>query len=305
MMEQRFDPLGSLAVLGELVRLTAPPAGRCEICEQGLALVAKALGLSGAVLMTRPAAGGPAEYACTWGACHPPDLAPLIEQALASASTVEEDGTEGHPPRRVVLILPGDTGPIGAMALERPLVWDPAARIFARSAARAIGAALRASGIIEEIRDQGEQLERRNIELETLREFAGRVQDRDNENEILEAALDLVLEKIGLRSGWIFWGEADRGRLELAAARGVSEVWVRHAREEGVGTCLCGDVFITGKLRFARNTTDCPRMPDILCGRDSVAHACIPLKFERGVLGVMNIANRTGQIFGAEELQFL
>ena len=36
-----------------------------------------------------------------------------------------------------------------------------------------------------------------------------------------------------------------------------------------------------------------------------MTHACIPLKFERGVLGVMNIANRPGQIFTPEELHFL
>jgi signal transduction histidine kinase len=35
-----------------------------------------------------------------------------------------------------------------------------------------------------------------------------------------------------------------------------------------------------------------------------MTHACIPLKFERGILGVMNIANRPGSLFAPEELQF-
>jgi len=44
--------------------------------------------------------------------------------------------------------------------------------------------------------------------------------------------------------------------------------------------------------RFARNTTDCPRMPEIVSGPEPIPHACIPLRFERGIYGVMNIASR-------------
>ncbi len=305
MGKPRFDTLGSLAVLGEIVRLTAPPAGRSEICEQGLALTAKALGLGGAALLQRPAPGSLLEVCCSWGACETTALARLAERAVASSSPAEEGAGNGAPPDRVALILPGDTGPIGVIGLERPADWGPSARIFARSAARAIAAALRAAAVIEEIRDQGELLARRNTELEALREFIGRVQDHESEGEILEAALDLVLEKLGLRAAWIFWGEEKTERLELGASRGVSPEFVRRSRESGIGTCLCQDVFRTGRLMFARNTTECPRMPELLSGDESSPHACIPLKFERGVLGVMNVANRPGRVFSGEELQFL
>ncbi len=64
-------------------------------------------------------------------------------------------------------------------------------------------------------------------------------------------------------------------------------------------------MFATGKLRFARNTTDCPRMPEIVSGAEPVPHACIPLRFERGIYGVMNIASRHGQVFSPEELAYL
>jgi two-component system sensor histidine kinase HydH len=301
----RFDPVGSLAVLGEIVRLTAPPAGRSEICEQGLALTAKALGLGGAALLERPAGESPLEVRCAWGTCDAEAARRVAERAISSSSTATDGGAEGGVPERVALVLPGDTGPIGAIALERPTDWGPSARLFARSAARAIAAALRAAAVIEEIRDQGEILARRNAELEALREFIDRVQDRGSEGEILEASLDLVLEKLGLGAGWIFWGEEKKGQLELAAARGVSPGFVRRSRESGIGTCLCQDVFRTGRLAFARNTTECPRMPELLLGGESPAHACIPLKFERGVLGVMNIANRPGRVFTGEELHFL
>ena len=136
--------------------------------------------------------------------------------------------------------------------------------------------------------------------------MAGSLQGLPTAEAMLQAALDLVLEKLGLEAGWVLWGESDRGELELAASRGISERFVRKARNEGIGECLCRDVFETGRLRFARNTTECPRMPEMIEGPGGlVSHACIPLKFERGTLGVMNIANRPGRTFSPQELQFL
>src|SRR5438552_2601140 len=56
----------------------------------------------------------------------------------------------------------------------------------------------------------------------------------------------------------------------------------------------------------ARNTTQCPRMPDIVEGLSApVAHACIPLRFDRGTRGVLNVAARLGQLFTEDELRFL
>ena len=305
MRDAEFDATGGMAVLGELARLTAAPAGLGEICDQGLSLMVKALGPARASLFLRRTSGSLLDAAATWGESCLPDLAPLAERALALLSPVETVD-EGDRALRVALPLTGGDGPVGAIVLDRPRHWNPAARIFARSATRAIAAALGASRVIGGIRSQGEMLAKRNIELEALREFAGRIQVQEGgEREILEAALDLVLEKLGLEAGWIFWGEANRGTLELAASRGVAEEFVCEARERGIGDCLCKDVFRTGRRMEARNTTECPRLPHLVRGSGPIAHASIPLQFERGALGVMNIANRPGQVFTAAELQFM
>jgi signal transduction histidine kinase len=77
-------------------------------------------------------------------------------------------------------------------------------------------------------------------------------------------------------------------------------------RTEGLGECLCPEVFWSGHRMQARNTTQCPRMPDIIEGlRAPVAHACIPLRFDRGRRGVLNVAARPGQLFNEDELRFL
>jgi signal transduction histidine kinase len=158
---------------------------------------------------------------------------------------------------------------------------------------------------LDRSRAQRELPAQSNVGLEALRDLGIRLQGLQREDAMLETALELALDRLALASGWIFWGEVATGRLELAAARGVSEAFIAEARERGIGLCLCRDVFATGRLMFARNTVDCPRLPDMIGSAAPMTHACIPLKFERGILGVMNIANRPGQIFSPQELQFL
>lgn len=303
-MKTELDPAAAIALLGELVRLTAPPATQDEICDQGLGVLARALGFKDGILLLRDGTGSATRIGASRGA----DLRGDLVRA-ATAALEFRDGTTPPPHEApltcITLALPDEGGPMGVVVFVAPQVWDPVAASFARSGAGTLAASLRVARIMEQSRSQRELLARRNVALETLRELAGRLQGILREDEMLQAALDLVLEKLGLSSGWIFWGEEGGGRLDLAAARGISEEFVRQSREKGVGTCLCQDVFTTGRLMFARNTLDCPRMPDLHCPGGEVSHACVPLKFERGILGVMNIANRPGQVFTPQELQFL
>ncbi len=300
-----FDTAEALDLLGELARLIAPPAIPEEIGGQGVLLISRGLGAPGGLVLVRRTPDAPAEVAAAWGSVSTAEATRAGERALGGPEPVVEKERDGRSPARVALPLPGNAGPVGALVIERPAHWDAAARGFARSAARAIAAALEASRTIGESRKQRELMAQRNVELEALRDLADRLQGVESEPALLQGALDLVLQKLGLEAGWIFWGESARGRLELAAARGVSDTFLRQAREEGIGTCLCVDVFETGRLAMARNTTECPRLPDLVCGREPMTHACIPLKFERGIRGVMNIANRAGKLFTPPELRFL
>ena len=306
MPKAEFDPLRGVTLLGDLAQLTAPSAGREEICDQGLALITRALGARGGVVLIRVDPKTPPRISCRCGKVVDEEVAATARSCAASGGMVEEAGVRGGIPSRVGLPLPGEMGIAGVLVLDHPATWDPASRVFAASAARTLSSALRAYQILGETHLQGELLARRNVELEVLREMAGSLQGLPTAEAMLQAALDLVLEKLGLEAGWVLWGESERGELELAASRGISESFVRKARNEGIGECLCRDVFETGRLRFARNTTECPRMPEMIEGPGGlVSHACIPLKFERGTLGVMNIANRPGRTFSPQELQFL
>ena len=291
--------------LGELVRLTASPASRDEICGQGVSLIAGALGCRGALLLLRDEPDSAAVESTSWGVVSGSAMREMALSTLEEGEAVRRTGGRGGNAARVALLLPGDVSPIGVLVIEKPARWNSSAQGLATAAVRTIAAALQAERRFQGCRAQGESLAKRNVELETIREIAFSLQDLEGEEEILQGALDIVLRRLGLEAGWIFWGEEDQGRLELAVCRGIEDAFVRRARTEGIGHCLCQDVFQSGDLRVARNTTECPRLPELVSGSGHKSHACIPLKFERGVLGVMNIAARPGQLFTPEELQFL
>ncbi len=297
-MARRFDPSGGLALLGELVSCMPPTAGEPEICDQGLRIAMKALGATAGAVLLRAADENEPRLAASAGEAE--SLLAGREAAPREPVEIREEAGE----YRVALALQGVHGCIGTILLRLP-AWDPQATAFAQALAKALASALAASRKMDESRLQGELLARRNVQLETLRELGDRMQAKSTAEEILDAALQLVLRKLGLHAGWIFWGESSRGTLELAACRGVQERFVRQAREIGIGPCLCQDVFTSGKLLVARNTQECPRLPDLLPGGSCTTHACIPLKFERGVEGVLNIAGRAGSAFSEEELKFL
>jgi signal transduction histidine kinase len=156
------------------------------------------------------------------------------------------------------------------------------------------------------VRTLNQEIRHRERELTILSQVAGRVHGSDDVQEILDIALEEILDRMELKAAWIFVGEQGEQKLHLAASRGVSPAYLDEVRTQGLGLCLCPEVFWSGHRMQARNTTECPRMPDIVAGLKSpVAHACIPLKLEGATKGVLNVAARPGEQFSEEELRFL
>ena len=158
----------------------------------------------------------------------------------------------------------------------------------------------------ERMRALRQEIRHRERELTILSQVAGRVHGAGDEQEILDIALEEILDRMELKAAWIFVGDERERKLHLAASRGVSPTYLKEVQTKGLGECLCPEVFWSGHRMQARNTTQCPRMPDIVAGLDApVAHACIPLKFEGVTKGVLNVAARPGEQFSEDELRFL
>jgi signal transduction histidine kinase len=148
-------------------------------------------------------------------------------------------------------------------------------------------------------------IEKRERELAILSEVAARIHGEQDVDRILDIALDEILQQMHLRTAWVFMGDEHDRRLRLAAHRGVAQSYLDDIAAHGLTDCLCPEVFWSGHRMQARNTVQCPRMPDIVEGGVPVAHACIPLKFEGGRRGVLNVAAAPDQQFTDEELRFL
>ena len=156
------------------------------------------------------------------------------------------------------------------------------------------------------LRALSQEIRHRERELAVLSQVAGRVHGAEEVQEILDIALQEILDQLELKAAWIFVGDERDRKLRLAASRGVSRAYLEEVRTQGLGECLCPEVFWSGNRMQARNTTQCPRMPDIVEGlKAPVAHACIPLKFEGATKGVLNVAALPGQQFSEEQLRFL
>jgi len=158
----------------------------------------------------------------------------------------------------------------------------------------------------DRVRVLSDTVSQRERELGILAQVASRVHGENEVQAILDIALDEILHRMDLQTAWIFIGTDEEKRLRLAASRGVSQRYMEEIRTQGLGECLCPEVFWSGHRMQARNTTQCPRMPDIVEGLSvPVAHACIPLRFDKGTRGVLNVAARPGQLFTEDELRFL
>jgi signal transduction histidine kinase len=158
----------------------------------------------------------------------------------------------------------------------------------------------------DRVRTLQHAIEQRDRELAVLSQVASRVHAAEGVQEILDIALEEMLDRLGLTTAWVFTGDDRERSLRLAASRGVNPTYLEEVRREGLSECLCPEVFWSGHRMQARNTTQCPRMPDIVEGlKAPVAHACIPLKFEGTTKGVLNVAARPGEQFSEEELRFL
>ena len=158
----------------------------------------------------------------------------------------------------------------------------------------------------ERVRSLETNVAARQRELKILSEVASKVHAEDEVQAILDIALEEILGRLGLNAAWIFAGDAKDRQLRLAASRGVSPVYLEDIARNGLSQCLCPEVCWSGQRTQARNTTQCPRMPTIVSGLTApVAHACIPLRFERGRRGVLNVANLPGRLFTDDQLRFL
>src|SRR6266496_5942547 len=91
----------------------------------------------------------------------------------------------------------------------------------------------------DRVRVLNDAVQQRERELTILAQVASRVHGENEVQAILEIALDEILERMDLKTAWIFMGTDQERKLHLVASRGVSPRYMEEIRTQGLGECLC------------------------------------------------------------------
>ena len=156
--------------------------------------------------------------------------------------------------------------------------------------------------IVYEVHDQ---LLHRANQLATLDAVATSVSRSLNLGEVLNEALDKVLEVTGLESGAIYLWDRASGELQLTVHRGLSEEFVRQVSRMRLGEGVTGRAAMSGEPIVVDEYVKDRRALPAAMQENLRAMVSMPLKSKDKVLGVMNIASRRKRRFAPWEVQLL
>lgn len=159
-----------------------------------------------------------------------------------------------------------------------------------------------------------EALERRVNELSALNAMAFIVNQSMEEEEILNRAMDEVLQQVGAEATAMLLlddystgsGQDNVGELALVAHRGLSKEFVEHFGRMRLGEGLAGRVAQTKEPVVLRDLAEYPEAARAYLEKESIVSAAgVPLVGRAGVVGVMNLGTASPHYFDAAGLDLL
>jgi two-component system, NarL family, sensor kinase len=143
-----------------------------------------------------------------------------------------------------------------------------------------------------------------------LRAIAEALNGASDVDRALRAALSLVIDLLGLRTGWVWLIDPVTGRFYSAAAQDLPPFLRQPVRMTG-HTCWCIEAFRSGHLKAGNiDVIECSRLRAALASDRGATqglrwHASIPLVFGNRQLGIMNVASQTWRKLTRRELDLL
>ena len=176
------------------------------------------------------------------------------------------------------------------------------------------GIVLNSRDITERVRAE-EEIRQRNRELAALNAIATVVSQSLNLDEILNAALDKVLELIHLNVGGIYLADPVRRKLDLVVHRGISEEFAHEVGSVSVDEKTLEAVTAEGKLRrfilsveaVAKDRVELKRILSAMKKEGLSLTSGVPvlLQAREEILGLMIVASRVPRQFSEAELGLL
>jgi signal transduction histidine kinase len=124
--------------------------------------------------------------------------------------------------------------------------------------------------------------------------------------QILNGALDKVLEVTKVKAGSIYLLDRETEKLTLAVYRGVSPEFAREVARFKLGESLTGWVGQSGEPIVVDDLLQEPRLTTSLTSKAGMRSLiAVPLKSRDKVLGVMNLADSQHHLFTSQDVQLL
>jgi two-component system sensor histidine kinase DegS len=124
--------------------------------------------------------------------------------------------------------------------------------------------------------------------------------------QLLNDALDKVLEVTGLGTGLTFLLDKETQELNLIAYRGVSKESAAGVDRLKLGEGFCGRVAQSGELMVVKNSSLDPRLTRLAVQQEGLkGQIIVPLKSKGEVQGVLAVATRDSRHFLPEELELI
>jgi len=150
------------------------------------------------------------------------------------------------------------------------------------------------------------QIMRRHHQLLALSHISNAVSGLWDLDAVLRIALDNVLEIIGGTIGGILLLDERTMTLYYEVQQGLSAKYTEEMRMS-IGEGIAGKVAQTGKPILVEDVSKDPRTarPDLVSAEGIKGFISIPLTAKDKVVGVMNVASHTAQVFGADDVSLL
>ncbi|MFO7169966.1 MAG: GAF domain-containing sensor histidine kinase [Chloroflexota bacterium] len=140
--------------------------------------------------------------------------------------------------------------------------------------------------------------------LRVLKEIAETLNRGVSLPETLDVTLPLVVELLGLHTGWLFLRD-DEGAFEVAAHHNLPPA-LSYPGEPWNGLCNCQALARKGELSPAGQVVECSRLREASGDRQGLAyHASMPLMKGDQLLGIMNLATSDWDTFTPQDLQVI
>ncbi len=158
----------------------------------------------------------------------------------------------------------------------------------------------------QELARSRDELVSRNRELSVLNAIDATVSQSLNLKDVLENALQKVLEVTGTTAGCVFLSDPDSNKLEMMTCIGSSNVFKCQEASSAVANCACHQGLRYGQTMMVNHVSQCPMLSgDKVMTKDIGYFASVPIKSKDRTLGIMNVACSSEDGFTEDDFRLL